>query len=63
MVPAVRDAETGGEVHELTIGAVPNVLGRARKGAALVRAIRTTTVCVAKHLLQDQFEANRPEGK
>lgn len=61
--PAVRDAETQGVTHELTIGAVPNIAGRARKGAALVRAIRTTTICVAKHLLKDQLEINRPEGK
>jgi hypothetical protein len=63
VLPAVGDEEKKGVTHELTIGAVPNMAGRARKGAALVRAIRTTAICVAKHVLKDQLEINRPEGK
>ena len=60
---AVPKVEGAGETHEITIGAVPNLAGRARKGAALVRVLRTTTICVAKHLLTDQFQNGRPEGK
>ncbi len=63
VLPAVRDEGTKGVTHELTISTIPNIAGRARKGAALIRAIRTTTICVAKHLLKDQLEINRPEGK
>ena len=61
--PAARDAEGSGETHEFTIGAVPNVASQARKSVALVRALRVTTLCVAKHLLMDQFQYGRPEGK
>ena len=52
MHTAVRDEGTNGRVHELPIGAVPNMLGRAKKGAALIRAIRTTTLCVVKHFVE-----------
>ena len=63
VIPAVRDDDAERVTHELTISAVPNMLSRARRGAALFRAIRTTTVCVAKHVFKDQLEINRSEGK
>jgi len=61
--PSASDAGSSGVARELTIGSVPNMAGRARKGAALIRALRTTTLCVAKHIMTDQLEINRPEGK
>jgi len=61
--PSAREVGSSGVARELTIGSVPNMAGRVRKGAALIRALRTTTLCVAKHLLTDQLEINRPEGK
>jgi hypothetical protein len=63
VLPAPRDDDANGVTYELTIGSVPNIPSRVRKGVALVRAIRTTTVCVARHLLQDQLDSNRPQGK
>ncbi len=59
---AVRDEGTNGRVHELPIGAVPNMFGRAKKGAALIRAIRTTTLCVVKHFVEIRQDAVSNKG-
>lgn len=62
-VPALRTAGATTEGREITIGAVPNVVGRTHKGAALVRALRTTVTCVAKHIANYQRNGQRSEGK
>lgn len=59
---AVRDEGSNGRVHELPIGAVPNMLGRAKKGAALVRAIRTTTLCVVKYFVDNRQDTVSNKG-
>lgn len=58
----VREEGSNGRVHELPIGAVPNLLGRAKKGAALVRAIRTTTLCVVKHFVVNRQDTVSNKG-
>jgi hypothetical protein len=63
VAPAVKNAHDNVGRHELNIGAVPNLVGRARKGAAVVRAIRTATVCVAKQVLSSHHGDGRSEGK
>jgi hypothetical protein len=58
----VRDEGSNRRVHELPIGAVPNLLGRAKKGAALVRTIRTTTLCVVKHFVENRQDTVSNKG-
>ncbi|MGD8413721.1 MAG: hypothetical protein PVF33_05790 [Candidatus Latescibacterota bacterium] len=63
VTPAAQETKRTGEIHRLEIGAVPNIPGRARKGAVLLRVLRSTTICVAKQLLTDPLQPERPEGK
>lgn len=46
--------EAAGQKHKIRIGAFPNVVQRAREGIVLFRALRTTTVCVAKLWIGDR---------
>lgn len=61
VTPSSDDATGHGGANEVTIGAVPNLATRARKGAALVRVARSTTICVAKHLLKELIDEDRRE--
>lgn len=38
---------------EVELGGVPNMLHRARQGIALVRAVRTTTMCLVRKWIED----------
>ena len=46
---ADKNADGGSKIHEVRIGAVPNVVHKARTGIVLIRAIRTATFCAAKY--------------
>jgi hypothetical protein len=52
-----RDVRTGGNSpvvsHDVELGALPNLLSHTRKSIALIRAIRTTTICLAREWLKD----------
>jgi hypothetical protein len=61
--PAARGETAGAVTHRFTIGTFPNVAGRARKGAAFLRAVRTATICVAKQLSKRGPERDRSEGR
>jgi hypothetical protein len=44
--------------HEVQLGSVPNFFAQAQKGVALFRAVRTTTVCLAKQWLRDRISSD-----
>lgn len=49
------DGETGAVTHgaRLELGGMPNLLHQARKGITLIRALRTTTLCLVKQWIKD----------
>ena len=42
-----------GVTHEVRLGTLPNLIRQTRKSIALVRAFRTTTMCLAREWLSD----------
>jgi hypothetical protein len=52
----------GSRIHEVRIGAVPNVIRQAQKGFTLFRALRTTYLCLAKQWLNYQSDYRYPQG-
>lgn len=54
---------TGFRVHEVRIGAVPNMIRQAQKGLTLIRALRTTYICLAKQWLDAQNGHHGPQGQ
>ncbi len=42
-----------GITREVRLGTIPNLIRQTRKSIALVRAFRTTTICLAKEWLSD----------
>jgi hypothetical protein len=52
----------GARIHEVRIGAVPNVIRQAQKGFALLRALRITYLCLAKQWLNAQSDYRHPQG-
>ncbi len=46
----------GSQIHEVRIGAVPNVVRQVQKGFTLFRALRITYLCLAKHWLNAQSD-------
>jgi hypothetical protein len=52
----------GSQVHEVRLGAVPNVVRQAQKGFTLFRALRITYLCLAKQWLNAQSDYRHPQG-